>query len=53
MNTPWSKRAACRGLDPTIFFPVTDDEAVRPRRSAAAAPCGRSCLEHALGDARA
>ena len=27
MTTPWSDRAACRGLDPLIFFPATDEEA--------------------------
>jgi WhiB family redox-sensing transcriptional regulator len=49
MNTPWSSRAACRGLDPTIFFPTTEEE-----ESVAKAVCGECavrelCLEHALG----
>lgn len=50
MTTSWSSRAACRGLDPLIFFPQTDEEA-----GPAKAVCGEcvvqdSCLEHALGE---
>ena len=44
----WGKQAACRGLDPAIFYPVSDEEA-----GPAKAVCGNcvvqeSCLEHAL-----
>lgn len=49
MSTTWNERAACRGLDPLIFFPLTDEEA-----DAAKSVCGQcavveACLEHALG----
>lgn len=49
MNLIWRQHAACRGLDPEIFYPVTDDEA-----DVAKAVCGvctvrETCLEHALG----
>ena len=27
MEQNWADRAACRGLDPAIFYPLTDDEA--------------------------
>jgi WhiB family redox-sensing transcriptional regulator len=49
MNLIWRSNAACRGLDPEIFYPTTDEEA-----AAAKAVCGEchvveTCLEHALG----
>lgn len=50
MNTPWSHRAACRGLDPLIFFPADDTEA-GPAKSVCDQCCVREmCLEHALGE---
>ena len=27
MNLSWRQKGACRGLDPEIFYPVSDDEA--------------------------
>ena len=27
INLPWRSNAACKGLDPSIFYPVTDEEA--------------------------
>ena len=49
MNLTWRQHSACRGLDPEIFYPSTDEEA-----AAAKAVCGQCvvremCLEHALG----
>jgi WhiB family redox-sensing transcriptional regulator len=49
MNLTWRQHSACRGLDPEIFYPNTDEEA-----AAAKAVCGQCvvremCLEHALG----
>ncbi len=51
MNHPWHHAAACRGLDPQIFYPLEDDLA---GEAAAKAVCGEcvvreACLEHALG----
>ncbi len=48
MDLSWRYRGACRGLDPDIFYPVTDEEA-----EAAKAVCGQcvvrqQCLEFAL-----
>ena len=48
MNTSWSYRAACRGLDPTVFFPADDDEATA-KAVCAQCPVREVCLEHALG----
>lgn len=44
----WRLMGACRGLDPTIFYPDEDDEA--PEAKAVCADCGVrvACLEFAL-----
>jgi WhiB family redox-sensing transcriptional regulator len=49
MNLIWRQNAACRGLEPEIFYPGEDEDP-----SAAKAVCGQChvqqiCLEHALG----
>jgi len=49
MNTPWSARAACRGLDPMIFFPAVEDDAAAAKEVCGACPVRELCLEHALG----
>jgi WhiB family redox-sensing transcriptional regulator len=51
MNQPWRIAAACRGLDPLIFYPVTDeDHDAEPAKSVCAECAVReSCLEYALG----
>ena len=51
MNQPWRAKAACRGLEPTIFYPDPDvDEDALPAK-AVCAECQvrESCLEYALG----
>ena len=51
MNQPWRNAAACRGLDPLIFYPVTDDEAEAEPAKSVCAECAvrEACLEFALG----
>ncbi len=49
MNTPWSTRAACRGLDPTIFFPLSDDQEQAAKTICGGCDVRELCLEHALG----
>jgi WhiB family redox-sensing transcriptional regulator len=52
----WQDRAACKGMDPTLFFGPEHTEAVkekRDREEAAKAVCrtcpvNQECLEHAL-----
>jgi WhiB family redox-sensing transcriptional regulator len=44
----WRQRAACRGVDPDIFYPVSDEEAVDAKAICAACPVQRACLEWAL-----
>lgn len=48
MNATWQKRAACRGLDPEIFYPASDEEADEAKAICDQCPVRQSCLEHAL-----
>ena len=50
MNLSWRQSAACRGVDPEIFYPASDEEA-----EAAKSVCGQcdvreTCLEFALAN---
>lgn len=51
MNQAWRVAAACRGLDPLIFYPVTDEDAdAEPAKTVCdVCPVREPCLEHALG----
>jgi WhiB family redox-sensing transcriptional regulator len=51
MIQPWRAKAACHGLDPTIFYPPADDDAeAEPAKAVCAAcPVRHDCLEYALG----
>jgi WhiB family transcriptional regulator, redox-sensing transcriptional regulator len=44
----WRKRAACRGIDPEVFFPVTDEDAEEAKAICATCPVREACLEYAL-----
>ena len=48
MNATWRNRAACRGIDPDIFFPVTDEEAEPAKAICNVCPVRETCLEFAL-----
>jgi WhiB family transcriptional regulator, redox-sensing transcriptional regulator len=50
MSQSWRLQAACRGLDPAIFYPSTEDEAeAEPAKEVCAqCPIRLACLEHAL-----
>lgn len=50
MSQSWRLQAACRGLDPAIFYPSTEDEAdAEPAKEVCAqCPIRTACLEHAL-----
>lgn len=47
----WRRQAACKGLDPGIFYPVDEhDECPDAKAVCAQCPVADRCLEHALGE---
>lgn len=48
MNQSWRDRAACRGIDPQVFYPPTDEEAEVAKEICDGCPVRHPCLEHAL-----
>ena len=49
MDLAWRRHAACRGLDPEIFYPATDEEAEAAKKVCGQCGVQETCLEHALG----
>lgn len=50
MNLAWRQRAACRGVDPDIFYPASDEEAEAAKAICATCPVREACLEYALAN---
>lgn len=48
MNLSWRQRAACRGVDPDVFYPATDEEAEEAKAVCAVCSVREACLEYAL-----
>jgi WhiB family redox-sensing transcriptional regulator len=48
ITSSWRDQAACRGLDPDIFYPVSDEDADMAKAVCATCPVREACLEHAL-----
>jgi WhiB family redox-sensing transcriptional regulator len=44
----WRDRGACRGLDPEVFYPESDEEAEEAKFVCAECIVKAACLEHAL-----
>lgn len=44
----WRELGACRGLEPSIFYPDDDDEALDAKEVCAGCSVRVACLEHAL-----
>jgi WhiB family redox-sensing transcriptional regulator len=44
----WRQRAACRGVDPDIFYPVSEEEAEEARSVCRSCAVMEACLEWAL-----
>jgi WhiB family transcriptional regulator, redox-sensing transcriptional regulator len=47
-NLPWRDHAACRGVDPDIFYPTSDEEAEQAKAICGLCSVRHACLEHAL-----
>ena len=45
---PWMRDAACRGVEPGVFFPSDNAGVEAAQRLCAACPVRPECLEHAL-----
>lgn len=50
MENLWHQHGACRGLDPTIFYPATDEEAAPAKKVCEQCGVREACLEFALGE---
>jgi len=48
MNQTWRDHAACRGIDPEIFYPVSDEEADPAKTICDLCSVRTLCLEYAL-----
>jgi WhiB family transcriptional regulator, redox-sensing transcriptional regulator len=50
MNLSWRTRAACKGVDPDIFYPASDEDAEEAKAICAQCPVREACLEYALAN---
>lgn len=50
MNATWRKRAACQGIDPDVFYPVSEDDAEEAKAICAQCAVRQFCLEYALSN---
>ncbi|MDQ1426677.1 MAG: WhiB family transcriptional regulator, redox-sensing transcriptional regulator [Acidimicrobiaceae bacterium] len=49
-NLVWRQRAACRGVEPEIFYPISEEEAEEAKAICGACPVQETCLEYALSN---
>ena len=47
-NSSWRDQAECRGIDPEIFYPLTDDDEAEAKAICSVCAVRQACLEHAL-----
>ncbi len=47
---PWMARAACRGVDRSLFFPERGGDGVKAKAICAGCPVRAECLDYALAD---
>jgi WhiB family redox-sensing transcriptional regulator len=50
MSLSWRQNAACRGVDPEIFYPASDEEADVAKAICAQCAVRQTCLEYALAN---
>jgi WhiB family transcriptional regulator, redox-sensing transcriptional regulator len=48
MDLLWRRSSACRGLDPAIFYPATDEDAAEAKAVCRVCSVQDRCLEFAL-----
>jgi WhiB family transcriptional regulator, redox-sensing transcriptional regulator len=48
MNATWRQHSACRGIDPEVFHPVSEEDAEEAKAVCALCPVRQPCLEYAL-----
>lgn len=48
MDLSWRSRGACKGLDPDIFYPPSDDLALEAKAVCGQCSVRQPCLEYAL-----
>jgi WhiB family transcriptional regulator, redox-sensing transcriptional regulator len=48
MDPVWRRHSACRGLDPEIFYPETDERAEVAKQVCGTCTVQETCLEFAL-----
>ena len=47
-NQTWRQHAACQGVEPDVFYPVSDEEADVAKAICAVCSVRQMCLEYAL-----
>jgi WhiB family redox-sensing transcriptional regulator len=48
MTKKWREHAACRGIDPDVFYPVSDEGAEPAKAVCEQCSVRQACLEYAL-----
>jgi WhiB family transcriptional regulator, redox-sensing transcriptional regulator len=49
-NLVWRQRAACRGADPDIFYPLSEEDAYEAKSICRQCAAMETCLEYALAN---
>ena len=47
-NLAWQQRAACKGADPDVFYPTSDEETAAAKAICMSCPVQEPCLDYAL-----
>ena len=50
MSLSWRDRAACRGVDPDVYYRVSEEDAGVAKAICAECPVRETCLEYALAN---
>ncbi len=53
MDMSWRQRGACRGLDPEVFYPISDDDSAEAKSICGSCSAREQCLEYALSNREA